>query len=769
MGRVTDPRARHQELVQDIEAHRHAYYVENAPTVSDADYDALERELREIEAAYPELVTPESPTQTVGGEASEELTTYLHRERMMSLDNAFSLEDVEAWLARVVDDAGEQPLVCEPKIDGLSISLTYERGELVRAVTRGDGTTGEIVTHNVGHVAGVASRLAGERVPDLVEVRGEVFMPVAEFAALNERLREAHERDVALALERRGRASTREFTPYANPRNTAAGSLRRKAPEPGVELKEVDKVVRPLAVTTYALGALEWGAVEPDPRAETQHGVYAMLADWGLPVSEHARVVTGLDEVAAYLRDLERRRHDLVHEIDGAVLKVDARDAQRRLGSTSRAPRWALAYKFPPEEVHTRLLEIRVGVGRTGRATPYAVMEPVAVAGSTVRSATLHNQDVVRAKGVRLGDVVVLRKAGDVIPEILGPVPAAEGDGYPRAEFVMPAECPECGTELRAMKEGDVDLRCPNAESCPAQVRGRLEHVGSRGGLDIEALGEVTAAALTQPAVPEVPPLRTEAGLFDLALEDLVPIEVVVRDAETGLPKVDDDGAERRRAPFQKTRLDYPPEAAGMTAAERRKAGLRKDVTVVEPSQQALTLLEELQKAKAQPLWRVLVSLSIRHVGPVSARALAAEFGSMDAIREASEERLAAIDGVGPTIAESVRAWFEVPWHVDIVERWAAAGVRMVDERDESVARTLEGLTIVATGSFEGYTRESVKEAIASRGGKPSGSVSKKTDFVVAGANAGSKLAKAEDLGVRVLDEAAFGRLLEGGPEALGE
>lgn len=693
---MTDPRARHQELVQEIEAHRHAYYAEDAPTVSDAEYDALERELRELEALHPEFATPESPTQTVGGTVALGFASVAHRERMMSLDNAFSLEDVEAWLARVEREAGPQPVVCEPKIDGLSISLTYEHGELTRGVTRGDGTTGEDVTANVLTIAGLPRTLAGEHVPALVEVRGEVYLPVAAFEELNARLLEE------------GKA------PYANPRNTAAGSLRQK--------DAAVTATRPLAVTTYALGALDWGDGAPDPRVGSQHGIYAMLESWGLPVTAHARVVEGVDAVDAYLRELESGRHAMVHEIDGAVLKVDDRAVQGQLGSTSRAPRWAIAYKFPPEEVHTTLEDIRVDVGRTGRVTPYGVMTPVTVAGSTVTYATLHNAHEVARKGVRIGDTVVLRKAGDVIPEIVGPVVAAR-TGAER-EWTMPTACPSCGTELVEQKEGDKDLRCPNAQFCPAQIVDRIAFIGSRGAFDVEVLGEKAAAALAESGV-----LENEAGLFDLTQDDLrrVPLFVLEKDSKVG----------------------------GVT----RSAG--------DLSANAHKLLDNLAAARSQPLWRVLVSLSIRHVGPTASRALATAFGSMDAIRAASEEELAAVDGVGPVIAQSVLQWFTVPWHVEIVERWAAAGVRMVDERDESIERTLEGLTVVATGSLEGFTRDSVKEAIVSRGGKAASSVSKNTDYVVAGANAGSKAAKAEQLGVPILDEAAFVRLLEGGPEAL--
>ncbi|SEJ24643.1 DNA ligase (NAD+) [Demequina mangrovi] len=693
---MTDPRARHQELVQEIEAHRHAYYELAAPTVSDAEYDVLERELRDLEAQWPELATPESPTQKVGGAVAQGFASVRHRERMMSLDNAFSIEDVEAWLARVEKDAGEQPVVCEPKIDGLSISLTYEDGTLVRGVTRGDGTTGEDVTANVRTIAGLPESLSGDHVPALVEVRGEVYLPVAAFEELNARLLEE------------GKA------PYANPRNTAAGSLRQK--------DAAVTATRPLALTAYALGALEWGDATPHPAIGTQHGIYDVLASWGLPVTAHARRVNGVAEVEAYLRDLESRRHDLVHEIDGAVLKVDDRAVQGALGSTSRAPRWAIAYKFPPEEVHTTLEDIRVDVGRTGRVTPYGVMTPVLVAGSTVTFATLHNAHEVKRKGVLIGDTVVLRKAGDVIPEIVGPVVAAR-TGAER-EWTMPADCPSCGTPLAEQKEGDKDLRCPNSESCPAQIVDRIAFIGSRGAFDIEVLGEKAAAALVESGV-----LANEAGLFALTAEDLrnVPLFVLEKDSKI-------KGVVRQ---------------AGDLSANAQK------------------LLDNLAAARSQALWRVIVSLSIRHVGPTASRALATEFGSMDAIRAASEEELAAVDGVGPVIAESVLQWFTVPWHAEIVERWAAAGVRMADERDETIERTLEGLTIVATGSLEGFTRDSVKEAIISRGGKAAGSVSKNTDYVVLGANAGSKAAKAEALGVPMLDEAQFVMLLEGGPAGL--
>jgi len=742
-----DVRARHHELTQLIEEARARYYGEDTPSLSDAEYDALWRELVGLEDANPELVTPASPTQTVGGQAAAGFRTADHLVRMESLDNAFTLDEVTAWHLRVAVDAGSPPaLLCEVKVDGLAINLLYRDGELVRALTRGDGTTGEDVTANVRTIASIPHRLTaaeGFPVPALVEVRGEVYLPESVFEEIN-----ASQTAAGKAL-------------YANARNTAAGSLRQKDPE-------VTRARR-LSMVCHGIGARE--GFEP----ESQSHAYEALRAWGLPTAQTVEVVPDLDGVTAYIDYFAEHRHDrsvLEHEIDGVVIKVDSFAAQRALGSTSRAPRWAIAYKYPPEEVHTRLLRIEVGIGRTGRATPYAVMEPVRVAGSTVRQATLHNQDVVKAKGVRIGDVVVLRKAGDVIPEILGPVPAAADDGHERSDFEMPETCPECGTTLRPMREADVDLRCPNARSCPAQVRGRVEHIGSRGALDIEALGEVTAAALTQPEVPDVPPLQTEAALFDLTLEQLMPIEAIVRDVETGMPKVDDNGEVKRRTPFRKR---LTPTKARRAQAEA--AG--EELPVWEPTAQATKLLDELEKAKTKDLWRQLVALNIRHVGPVAARALAGWFGSLDAVRAAGPEELAAVDGVGPVIGAEVVAWFEVEWHRDIVAAWERAGMRFaipdhpgpraMAEKAASGALDvgpLAGLTIVVTGSLQGFSRDEAKEAITSRGGKAAGSVSKSTDYVVIGENAGSKAAKAEALGLKILDEEGFVQLLGSEPEA---
>jgi len=765
---VADDEARQRwaELAEQIEEHQVAYYLRSAPTISDGEYDELLHDLARLEETYPELRTPQSPTQRVGGTFSTDFASVDHVERMLSLDNAFSLEDLGAWADRVRKDVGESPVhyLTEVKIDGLAIALVYERGRLVRGVTRGDGRTGEDVTLNVRTIAGIPATLGGDPAthPELIEVRGEVFMLVEQFAALNE------------AQVAAGKP------PFANPRNAAAGSLRQKDPRITAS--------RPLAMYAHGIGALDWGGAAPpvpgvEPGAEgsdagvvRQSQVYDLLRSWDVPVSPHNRVVDDLEGVHEMIAYFAEHRHEIEHELDGIVVKVDEVELQRRLGATSRAPRWAIAYKYPPEEVNTRLLDIVVGVGRTGRATPYAVMEPVRVAGSVVRQATLHNQDVVKVKGVRIGDMVVLRKAGDVIPEIVGPVTAAESDGYPRRDFVMPTGCPECGTPLRPMKEGDVDLRCPNAESCPAQVRGRVEHIGSRSGLDIEVLGEVTAAALTQPLVPEVPPLRTEAGLFDLRVEDLVPIRVVVKDSETGLPKLDDEGRAKERTPFARraTRKEQEAwaEAQGMSLPEAEAAGLEPPTVV--PGKAAEKLIDELVKARTKDLWRILVSLNIRHVGPVAARALADHFGSLDAVRSASQEELSAVEGVGPVIAAELIEWFSVGWHVEIVERWREAGVVLETPGHpgpgavrETASGVLAGLTVVVTGGLEGFTRDGAKEAIIAAGGKSAGSVSKKTDYVVVGENAGSKETKARELGLTILDEDQFARLLEGGPEAL--
>ncbi|MFB8370630.1 NAD-dependent DNA ligase LigA [Pseudarthrobacter sp. NPDC055928] len=708
-------REEYENLADLVRKYRFAYYQEDEPLVSDAEFDDLFRRLEEIEALHPELVSNDSPTQEVGGEVSAAFAAVEHLQRMYSLEDVFSLEELEAWLAKAeasvakIGNGTAGPVwLTELKIDGLAVNLLYRDGKLVRAATRGDGFTGEDITHNVLTIKEIPQELRGTDFPAEMEIRGEVFIPSKAFAEFNEALIEA------------GKA------PLANPRNAAAGSLRQKDP--------AETAKRPLRMFVHGIGARE------GLEAQSQSDTYALLEKWGLPVSPYFEVLNNLDEVLGFIRKYGDQRHKLLHEIDGIVVKVDNFATQRALGYTTRVPRWAVAYKYPPEEVHTKLLDIAVNVGRTGRVTPFGIMEPVKVAGSTVGMATLHNQDVVKAKGVKIGDIVVLRKAGDVIPEIVGPVLALrEQQDPPVRDFVMPTECPSCGTPLAPGKEGDVDIRCPNARSCPAQLRERVFHLAGRGGFDIEALGWEAAIALTQPAEPEVPPLTTEAALFDLTPESLADVRI---------------RREKRSKGVATGEFELVPYFWSKGTAK----------TPSKPTATTEKLFRELEKAKTQPLWRLLVALSIRHVGPRASRALAQAFGSMDAIRQASEEELAHVDGVGPTIAAALKEWFAEDWHLEIIDRWAAAGVRMEDERDESTPRTLEGLTIVVTGSLPNFSRDEAKEAILTRGGKAAGSVSKNTSYVVAGENAGTKLDKAEQLGIPVLDEDGFRELLENGP-----
>ncbi len=682
-------------LADAVREHQFAYHVKDAPTISDGAYDALTRDLIALEEVYPGLATPDSPSQQVGAPTfATGFEPIAHLQRMMSLDNAFSPEELRAWAARVEREIGRAGVtfhfLVELKVDGLAINLRYESGRLTHAVTRGDGRTGEDVTLNVRTISGVPHVLQGADVPALVEVRGEVYFPVAAFATLNESLVAA------------GKA------PFANPRNAAAGSLRQKDPRVTAG--------RPLRLIVHGIGARQ--GLEVSRLSDA----YAVLAGWGLPVAPQVRVVDSLAAVEDFIGYFGEHRHSVEHEIDGVVIKVDETAAQRALGETSRAPRWALAYKYPPEEVTTKLLRIEVNVGRTGRVTPYGVMTPVLVSGSTVENATLHNAGEVARKGLLVGDTVVLRKAGDVIPEIVGPVVALR-DGSER-EWIMPTHCPACGSELAPAKEGDKDIRCPNSRSCPSQLRERIFGLASRGAFDIEALGWEGAIALLESGV-----IDSEGGLFELDKSALIQVSLFTR-----LPKKGDDPAEV---------------VGGRVLSETGKK-----------------LLAELEKAKSQPLWRVLVALSIRHVGPTAARALATHFGALRGIRDASVEELSRVDGVGPVIAASVREWFDSEtddWHGEIVRRWEAAGVRMVDDRDESMPRTLEGKTVVVTGSMEGFTRDGAKEAIIARGGKASGSVSKNTDWVVVGPGAGSKETKARELGLPILDEAEFVRLLETG------
>jgi DNA ligase (NAD+) len=674
------PAHRHADLVELVDKARFDYFLRDSPTVADAEYDSWMRELNQIEDAHPELRTPDSPTQTVGGTFSTDFASADHLERMMSLDNAFSPEELAAWAERVERDAGGADVhyLCELKVDGVAINLLYETGRLVRALTRGNGVTGEDVTLNVRTLRGVPTRLTGSDVPAQVEVRGEVFFPVEEFAALNARLVEA------------GKA------PFANPRNAAAGSLRQKDPRVTAS--------RQLRLVVHGIGARK-GFSPP-----LQSASYDAMRSWGLPVSDRYRVVDDLGAVQEFIDHYGEHRHDVEHEIDGVVVKVDEVPVQRRLGSTSRAPRWAIAFKYPPEEVTTKLLDIRVNVGRTGRVTPYGVMEPVSVSGSTVEMATLHNASEVRRKGVLIGDSVVLRKAGDVIPEIVGPVVDLR-DGTER-EFEMPTVCPECGTSLRPEKEGDADIRCPNTRSCPAQLRERIFHLAGRGAFDIDVLGYEAAVALLEAGVVE-----DEGDVFDLDEDKLL------------------------RAPLF-TRKD-----GGLTANAQK-------------------LLAAVAAAKQRPLWRVLVALSIRHVGPTAAQALARELRSVEAVFAADKDAVAKVDGVGPVIAEALGEWWAVDWHREIVAKWKASGVRLEEEGGDDGPRPLEGLSIVVTGSLDDFSRDGATAAIQALGGRAAGSVSKKTDFVVVGESPGSKADKAEQLGVPVLDEAGFKLLLEHGPDA---
>nr|WP_019747911.1 NAD-dependent DNA ligase LigA [Rhodococcus erythropolis] len=671
------------ELAEEVRQHQFRYYVRDAPVISDGAFDTLLGQLNALEERYPDLRTPDSPTQLVGGGFATDFTSVDHLERMLSLDNVFDESELRGWIAKVEQETGpELHYLCEVKIDGVALNLVYENGKLVRAATRGDGRTGELVTLNALTINDIPERLTATDeypIPSLLEVRGEVFFRLEDFAALN------------ASLVEEGKA------PFANPRNSAAGSLRQK--NPAVTAR------RRLGMICHGFGRME--GFEP----ASQYDAYVALAAWGLPVSTHTSRVVGADAVVEKMKYWGEHRHDVEHEIDGLVVKVDEMSLHRRLGTTSRAPRWAIAYKYPPEEVTTKLLDIRVSVGRTGRVTPFAYMEPVTVAGSTVSLATLHNGSEVKRKGVLIGDTVVLRKAGDVIPEVLGPV-ADVRDGTER-EFVMPTHCPECGTLLAPAKEGDVDVRCPNQQHCPAQLRERVFHVSGRGAFDIEVLGYEAATGLLEAKV-----IGDEGDLFSLDAEKLIEVPI------------------------------FRTNAGALSANGKR-------------------LLANLDSAKDKPLWRVLVALSIRHVGPTAARALAGEFGSLQRIREASVDELAAVDGVGSTIAAAVVEWFSVDWHQQIVDKWASAGVRMEDERDDSIPRNLEGLSIVVTGSLETYSRDQAKEAILVRGGKAAGSVSKKTAFVVVGEAPGSKHDKAVELGVPVLDEDGFRRLLEDGPDAI--
>jgi DNA ligase (NAD+) len=668
--------ARHRidELTKEIRDHQFRYYVLDAPTISDAQFDVLLVELKKLEDANPELRESDSPTLGIGGGFSTGFEQRDHIEKMMSLDNVFDADELTGWFDRVEKEAKSPTYLCELKVDGLAINLKYEDGELVSALTRGNGVTGEDVTLNVKTIKGLPHTLKGEKFPGLIEVRGEVFFPLAAFAELNDSLEEA------------GKSL------FANPRNAAAGSLRQKDPRVTAS--------RPLSIVVHGVGART--GIDFD----SQSKAYELLAELGLPTSDRFKVCGTRAEVQKFIDYYQEHRHDVEHDIDGVVIKVDSIAEQSALGFTSRAPKWAIAFKYPPEEVTTKLLDIKVSVGRTGRVTPFAFMEPVKVAGSTVTNATLHNAEEITRKGVLIGDVVVIRKAGDVIPEVLGPV-IAQRTGKERA-FVMPTKCPECGSALRAISEGDVDIRCPNTQSCPAQLRERIYYIGSRAALDIDVLGYEAAVALLDAKI-----ITDESDLFAVTKEKLMTSEFFTKkDGEAG-------------------------------------ANVEK-------------LLAALEGAKTRPLWRILVALSIRHVGPTAAQALANNFGSMNAISKASAEELANIDGLGDTIAQSITDWFDVDWHKSIVRKWESAGVVMVAQAAAQFPQTLAGLTFVVTGGLESFTRDGIAETIAAHGGKASSSVSKKTDYVLVGSDPGSKLAKAQELGVPVIDESRFKQILSG-------
>ena len=667
-------RQRISELSNEIREHQFKYYVLDAPTLKDFEFDELLKELNALEAKYPELREADSPTLGIGGGFATSFAQHDHIEKMMSLDNVFDLEELAAWFDRVEKEVGQQTYLCELKVDGLAINLTYENSQLVRGLTRGNGVTGEDVTLNVKTIKNLPHVLKGKDLPSLIEIRGEVFFPLAAFNELNDGLEEA------------GKAL------FANPRNAAAGSLRQKDPR--------ITATRPLSVVVHGVGAHEGIAFD------SQSHAYSVLKNLGLPTSERFKVFSTRKDVEKFIEHYKQHRHDVEHEIDGIVIKVDSLAQQKVLGFTSRAPKWAIAFKYPPEEVITKLLDIKVSIGRTGRVTPFAFMEPVKVAGSTVTNATLHNASEIIRKGVLIGDIVTIRKAGDVIPEVLGPV--IERRTGKENEFIMPTHCPECGSELRAMSEGDIDIRCPNSRSCPAQLRERIYYIGSRAALDIDVLGYEAATALLSAGI-----ITDEADLFDLTAEKLATSDFFTK----------------------------------------------KDGT---PGLNGEKLLVALERAKQAPLWRILVALSIRHVGPTAAQALATHCASVERISHSTATELAEIDGVGATTAETIIEWFNEDWHQGIIAKWAAAGVRMHQGEVAQLPQTLEGLTFVVTGGLVSFTRDSISETISAHGGKPASAVSKKTDYVLVGADPGSKLAKAQELGVKIIDEAKFKELLAG-------
>jgi DNA ligase (NAD+) len=662
-------------LTEEIRDHQFRYYVLDKPIIPDGEFDTLLGELKELESKHPEYKADESPTELVGGGFATHFTQHDHIEKMMSLDNVFGEEELESWFDRIEKSEKVESWLCEVKVDGLAINLLYEKGRLIRALTRGNGTTGEDVTLNIRTISAIPHELTGSGYPDILEVRGEVFFPITAFNEFND------------GLEEEGKER------FANPRNAAAGSLRQKDPRVTAS--------RPLSMVVHGIGSA------PGITFTEQSQGYDLLASWGLPTSSRFKVAKNRREVIDFIDYYGTHRHDVEHEIDGAVVKVNEIAIQSSLGFTSRAPKWAIAFKYPPEEVTTKLLDINVSVGRTGRVTPFAMMEPVVVAGSTVTYATLHNAEEVVRKRILIGDTVIIRKAGDVIPEVLGPV-IERRSGSERV-WVMPTHCPDCQSQLRAIASGDVDIRCPNTRSCPAQLRERLYYIGSRSALDIDVLGYEAAVALLNDGL-----LEDEGDLFALTSKML----------------------------------------EGSTFFTKKDGSLGANAT---------KFLAALELAKSRPLWRIIVALSIRHVGPTAAGALSKHFGSIEKIAQASPEELAEIDGVGGVIAEAVVEWFAIDWHKSIIAKWEAAGVHVIQAPQENTTpQTLAGLTIVVTGSLVDFTRDGVTEVIALHGGKASSSVSKKTDYVVVGEAAGSKADKAAELGVKILDEDGFKALLLG-------
>ena len=662
-----------QALRTEIESHRHRYYVLSDPHVSDAEFDALLRELADLEARHPELDAPDSPTHKVGSPPSAAFRPVAHRQQMLSLDNVFDDEELTAWHDRVERslEGARVAYVCELKVDGVAISLSYQHGGLAQAVTRGDGRVGEDVLANVRTIRGVPHRLeeAGGAPPDLLEVRGEIYYPVADFEAMNRRREEAGE------------------ARFANPRNAASGALRQK--DPAITAQ------RPLRLICHGMGV-----VEGRPFA-THSQFLARIAEWGLPTAEQTRVVSDRAQALEVVRHWREHRHDPPYELDGVVIKVDDLGQQRQLGATSRAPRWAIAYKYPPEERETLLRDIQVNVGRTGRVTPFAVLEPVLVAGSTISLATLHNEDQLAMKDCRPGDTVLVRKAGDVIPEVIGPVLARRPPEVDAAgPWPFPTRCPSCGTDLERL-EGEAATYCPNVD-CPSRLLGSLEHFAGRQAMDIEGLGEKTAQALLEAGL-----VHDVADIYRLRMEGVLGLE--------GFGQVS-----------------------------------------------AANLVSAIAASKGHPLERLLVGLNIRHVGPNVARDLARAFGTMQALRAADEDTIAAVGGIGPVIARAVRGFFDTPRNAALVDELADLGLRMDSERTQRTA-TLAGWTVVLTGGLDRFTRDEAKRAVEDAGGKVTSSVSKRTSVVVAGTDPGSKADKAAELGIPIVDEEAFVALLESG------